>query len=97
MSDTLLYPRFTQGGRDLAKRVSLTEREAGKRATFHAYYRVHGQVRFDPVWTETPEAARQFIADAVAEIDRLSRRRSKFEFLGVVACEPMPLTEGAKA
>lgn len=43
---------------DPALRVSETEREAGKRANFHVYYRTKaGNLRFDPSWRETRQEA----------------------------------------
>jgi hypothetical protein len=42
---------------DKSERVHSTERDCGKRARYHVYYRHNGKVRFDALWSDTPQEA----------------------------------------
>lgn len=75
--------RFTKNGTDLAMKVSMTEREAGKRANYHVYYRVNGKMRFDPSYADTPQAAETQMAAFAKEL-----RPRNVEIVGVVGLVP---------
>lgn len=48
---------MTTASTDKANRVHSSERICGKRAQYHIYYRHNGKVRFDALWSSTPQEA----------------------------------------
>ena len=78
----IYLPRFTKSGDDRALKVHSSERDAGKRANYHVYYRQAGKVYFDPSWSATPQSAIENTAGMFKEV------RMKAEVLGVVSLVP---------
>jgi hypothetical protein len=79
-------PRFVNG-KDLALRVSETERCAGKRANYHVYYLLSGKVQFDPSYEKTAEGA----ATSTEKLCQEIHRRKAFALIGVVSLAPAEL------
>lgn len=80
----MYLPRFTKNGTDLAERISGAERDAGKRANYHVYYRANGKLQFDPSWSDTPQEARKSTMSLAAEV----APRDQLEFVGLVSLVP---------
>lgn len=75
-------PRFSQKGTDRASIVSATEREAGKRANYHVYYKRGDKTFFDPSWATTPQ-------EAVTQMYGFFRElRMKADVIGIVSLVP---------
>ena len=69
--------------KDLATRIHSAERDCGKRATYHVYYRrSNGKLLFDPSWEQTPQAALEAFSGFLKEV------RIKAEIVKVVSLTP---------
>ena len=68
---------------DKAERVHSTERECGKRARYHVYYRHNGKVRFDALWSNTPQLAMSDFQGFVKEL-----RMRNVEFIRLQSLTP---------
>jgi hypothetical protein len=75
--------RFTKDGTDRAMRVSATEREAGKRASYHVYYRRNGKTMFDASYADTPQQAEKDMLGFAKEL-----RWKGVEVVGVISLVP---------
>lgn len=63
-------------------KVSMAERECGKRATFHVYYRdAKGKLRFDPSFEATIDAAVEGITSMLQEA--YGRRAKQFVIVAI--------------
>jgi hypothetical protein len=69
---------------NLSAKVHSSERDAGKRATYHVYYRKNGKLLFDPSWLETPQEA----SESVLKMVKLVSRRATVELVKVVSLTP---------
>jgi hypothetical protein len=69
---------------DLSSKVHSSERDAGRRATYHVYYRRNGKLFYDPSWLETPDAA----GAAVVKMVKQAYRRATVELVKVVSVTP---------
>ena len=72
---------------ELSLKIHSSERHAGKRATYHVYYRRNGKVYFDPSWLGTESEA----GDAVSGMVKLCYPKSKVELVKVVRLAPANL------
>jgi hypothetical protein len=79
----MLYPRFAKDGTDRALRVLDQERQAGKRANYHVFWRnARGKLRVDPSYAATPQDAE------ASTLGFLKQLRIKGEVVGVLSLVP---------